>query len=220
MAVLERFSKCSSADFRDVARTLSGSRGEPDAGSPPRTLARWGAVARPTNVKSALGRLVWLLSMLLVTGGCRSGPEQWGPFRGQVVDAETGMPISGAHVMVTWIREPPSLHFSQRFYDAQETTTDTGGWFEIPRQTHFVTAFVNGPGFGFFAPGYLIQSEEVTPRSGRKYVDATVARMRPLKTREEQCKFEPFGVQPDAHESVPTFVKALREYQAALRCFA
>src|SRR5688572_15111415 len=43
-----------SADFQGVARTLLGSRGEPLAGSPPRTPARWGAVARPTRVKSAL----------------------------------------------------------------------------------------------------------------------------------------------------------------------
>lgn len=166
---------------------------------------------------AVLRRPVLLLSMLLVTGGCRSGPEQWGPFRGQVVDAETGMPISGAHVMVTWIREPPSLHFSQWFYDAQETVTGADGRFEIPRQTHFVTAFVNDPGFGFFAPGYLIQSEEVTPSSGRKWVDPTVARMRPLKTREERCKYRP--AEPWAPVSkVPRFMDAVQQHNVALGC--
>jgi hypothetical protein len=167
---------------------------------------------------AVLGRSVSLLLALLVTGGCRSGPEQWGPFGGQVVDAETGRPISGAHVMVTWIREPPSLHFSQWFYDAQETTTDADGRFEIPRQTHFVTAFVNAPGMGIFAPGYLIQSHDVTPPGGRAYVDPTVVKMRPLKTREERCKYEPFGVPPDAHKSVPRFVQAQRDYQSVLKC--
>ena len=168
---------------------------------------------------AVLGRPVLLLSALLVTGGCRSGLEQWGPFRGQVVDAETGMPLSGAHVMVNWIREPPSLHFSQWFYDAQETVTDADGRFEIPRQTHFVTAFVNEPGFGFFAPGYLIQSEETMPPSGRKYVDPTVAKMRPLKTREERCRFEPHGIGALFSKSeAPRFSSAIDEYVAGLHC--
>lgn len=168
---------------------------------------------------AVLSRFVLLLSMLLVTGGCRSGPEQWGPFRGQVVDAETGMPISGAHVMVTWIREPPGLHFSQWYYDAQETVTDADGRFEIPRETHFMTAFVHDPGFGFFTPGYLMQSEEVTPPSGRKWVDPTVARMRPLKTREERCKYEPHGIGAMiSKDEVPRFSSAIDRYITSLHC--
>ena len=166
---------------------------------------------------AVLRRFVLLLPMLLVTGGCRSGPEQWGPFRGRVVDAETGMPISGAHVMVTWIRESPSLHVSQRFYDAQETVTDADGRFDIPRQTHVMTAFVNEPGFGYFAPGYLIQSEDVTPPGGRKYVDPTVARMRPLETREERCTYRP--AEPWAPVSrVPRFMDAVQQYNVAIGC--
>lgn len=167
---------------------------------------------------AVLGRSVWLLLVLLATVGCRSGPEQWGPFRGQVVDAETGTPIAGAHVMVAWTRDQPSVHFNQWFYDAQETVTDAAGRFEIPRQTRFVTAFVIEPGISVFAPGYLMQEPDVTPANGRRYVDPTLVKMRLLKTREERCKFEPSGVQADAHESVPGFVTALRDYQAALKC--
>lgn len=166
---------------------------------------------------AVLGRSALLVVVVLVTGGCRSGPGQWGPFRGQVVDTETGMPISGANVMVSWIREPPSLHFSQWFYDAQETVTDADGRFEIPRRTHFITAFVNEPGLGFFAPGYLILSEEVTPPNGRKYVDPTVVRMRPLKTREEQCEHRP--AEPWAPRiKVPHFMSAVKQYNVALGC--
>lgn len=167
---------------------------------------------------AVLGRWVLWLLVLLVTGGCRSGPEQWGPFRGQVVDAETGMPISGAHVMVTWIREPPSLHFSQWFYDAQETVTDTQGRFEVPRHSRLVTAFVSAPGMGFFAPGYLIQSHEVTPPDGRAYVDPTVVKMRPLKTREEQCKHEPSGPWLEARRAAPRFSEAIERYVSGLDC--
>lgn len=168
---------------------------------------------------AVLNRSVLLLSVLLVMGGCRSGPEQWGPFRGQVVDAETGMPLAGAHVMVTWIREPPSLHYSQWFYDAQETVTDGEGRFEIPRQTHLVTAFVIKPGLGFFAPGYLIQSHEVTPPDGRAYVDPTVVKMRPLKTREERCKYEPGSNVLVPGSEGPLFSAAVDEYITNLRCW-
>jgi hypothetical protein len=168
---------------------------------------------------AVLGRSALLLVVMLVTGGCRSGPEQWGPFRGQVVDVETGMPISGVNVMVSWIREPPSLHFSQWFYDAQEAVTDADGRFEIPRQTRLVTAFVNEPGFGFFAPGYLIQSHEVVPPDGRAYVEPTVVKMRPLKTREEKCKFEPHGIGAFfSKDEAARFSSAIDRYIASLRC--
>jgi hypothetical protein len=139
------------------------------------------------------------------------GPEQWGPFRGRVVDAETRMPIAGAHVMVLWIREPPSLHFSQSFYDAQETTTDAGGRFEIPRQRRFLTAFVEPPEVSVFAPGYLAQGANVTPVQGRRYIDPTVVTMRPLKTREEQCRHRPAEPRAAAN-SVPRFMRAVLEY--------
>lgn len=160
-----------------------------------------------------------LVSIVVFLSGCRSGPEQWGPFRGQVVDGETGRPISGAHVMVTWIREPPSLHFSQWFYDAQETTTDANGRFEVPRRTRFVTAFVNEPGIGVFAPGYLIQSHEVTPPDGRAYVDSTVVKMRPLKTREERCKHRPGGPWLEADPKVTKFKEAIQQYNVGLKCW-
>jgi hypothetical protein len=163
---------------------------------------------------------VLLVVLLLLAGltGCRRGPEQWGPFTGQVVDAETGNPLAGAHVMVMWVREPPSLHFSQWFYDAQETVTDAAGRFELRRETRLLTAFVEAPSVSIFVPGYQMQAADVIPASGHRYVDQTVVRMRPLKTREEQCKHEPLGVRGDAHAHVPRFIRAQYDYQAALQC--
>ena len=160
-----------------------------------------------------------LLSAVMLLSGCRGGPEQWGPFRGQVVDAETGMPIAGAHVMVTWIREPPSLHFSQWFYDAQEAATDRAGRFEIPRQTRFATAFVIEPGISVFMPGYLMQAPDVTPATGRAYVEPTIVKMRPLKTREERCKLRPGGPWIDASPKVPRFKAAIQQYNVSLKCW-
>ncbi len=160
---------------------------------------------------------LWLI-VLLAVGGCRTGPEQWGPFRGRVVDAETQAPIAGAHVMVLWVREPPALHLTQSFYDARETMTDAEGRFEIPARTRLLTAWVTGPAVSVFAPGYLMLDPEVTPPGGRRYVDPTVVRMRPLKTPQERCKYrprEPLG----PTTTVSQYQTAVQEYNVGLKCF-
>lgn len=166
---------------------------------------------------AVLRRTLLLMLIVVLTAACRRGPEQWGPFRGQVIDAETGKPISGAHVMMLWIREPPSLHVTQWFYDAQETVTDTDGRFEIPRRTRLLTAFVEAPGLSVFAPAYLMQAPEVTPSDGRAYVDPTVVRMRPLTTREEQCRHRPREPR-SAQASAPKLMDAVQRYNLSLNC--
>lgn len=161
--------------------------------------------------------LVALMPLLLA--GCLSGPQQWGPFRGQVVDAETGRPIAGAHVMVSWDRDIPNLaHATQSFYDAQETVTDANGGFEIPRKRRLVTVLVSEPRVRVFAPDYLAASEEVTPTGGRLYVDPTIVKMRPLKTREERCKHSPGGPGGEEGLRVPRYAEAVLTYVAALDC--
>ena len=121
--------------------------------------------------------------------------------------------------MVLWVCEPPNLHVTQQFYDALETVSDAGGRFEIPAQTRFVTAFVREPGLSVFAPGYLMQEPDVTPPGGRAYVDPTIVRMRPLKTREERCEHEPRGVGAlFSKAGALRFADAVDEYVAGLAC--
>ena len=184
--------------------------------APPWRLAGLGASVSWHH--GSLGRLALLLSLLLVASGCRGGADQWGPFRGQVVDAETGQTVSGAHVMVLWVREPPSLHATERLYDAQETVTDADGRFELARQQRLFTAFVSGPEVAVFAPGYMMQAPEVTPAGGRAYVDPTVIPMRPLNTRDERCTHIWGGPLVDVGSTVPTFMEAIRQYAADLDC--
>ena len=168
---------------------------------------------------AVLSRAALWLSVLVVASGCRGGAEQWGPFRGQVVDAETGMPISGANVMVAWDRDNPNpVHWTQRFHDAHETVTDASGRFEIPRERRLPSILVQGPRFGVFAPGYVAEAEDVTPAGGRPYVDATVLKMRPLNTREERCKYSPGSPGVTASREVPLFAKAVQEYATGLNC--
>lgn len=161
-----------------------------------------------------------LVPVLVLLAGCRSGPEQWGPFRGQIVDAETGTPIAGAHVMVLWERDIPNpVHWTQAFYDAQEAMTDEDGLFEMPRENRLLTLFVSTPRFAVFAPHYVPEAEELTPPSGRLYVDPTVVKMRPLRTQEEQCKHQPHGIRASVPESEASrFAAALDNYLASLRC--
>ncbi len=160
------------------------------------------------------------LVLLTLTVACRSGQEQWGPFGGQVIDAQTGTPIAGAHVMVLWIREPPSVHMRQRFYDAQESTTNQDGRFEIPRERRFLTVFVGAPELSVFAAGYQMQASQVDPAGGRRYVEPTVIPMRPLKTREERCEGLRLWSGPSigAASGAPRFMAALRGYALGLDC--
>ena len=170
--------------------------------------------------RSGPSRSAWLLLVFLVSAGCRFGADQWGPFRGQIVDAETGAPIAGAHFMVMWERDNPNpVHWTQSFYDAQEAVTDAEGRFEIPRQRRFFTLLVSAPRFDAFAPGYIAESSEVTPEGGQPYVGDTILRMRLLNTPEERCDQQPGGPGITAGEKAPIFKQAVQDYNAGLKCW-
>jgi hypothetical protein len=118
------------------------------------------------------------------------GKEQWGPFRGQIVDVETGQPIEGAAVLaVWWVTIPTPVHDVESFYDAREAVTDGEGRFEVPgRWPALFWLFVRKPQVIFFAPGYGPFEVVVTPPDGRRFVDPTIVQMPRLKTREELLK--------------------------------
>jgi hypothetical protein len=84
------------------------------------------------------GALVGVVSFVIVgvvlpLDGTPEG--QWGPFRGQVVDAQTGKPIAGAIFVAIWKRSLPTpVHSVQSFNDARVGVTDASGHFEIPRR--------------------------------------------------------------------------------------
>jgi hypothetical protein len=157
--------------------------------------------------------------VVLIAAGCRSGAAQWGPFRGRMVDAGTGAPIAGAHVMVSWERDRPNpVHWTQGFYDAQETVTDANGRFEIPREQRFFTLLVRAPRFSAFAPGYVAESEQVVSPGGQLYVDDTVLKMRSLKTREEQCRRLPGGPSIEASAKAVRYDRAVRAYRTEMSC--
>lgn len=135
-----------------------------------------------------LALVVGVLGILCSSGG--EAAEKWGPFRGQIVDVETGQPIAGAVVLVVWYEAVPTpVQTNQKFFDAREVVTGPDGRFEVPRRSPPFFAFrIFDPHVIYFAPGYGPDKEVVTPPGGQIFVDPTVVFLRPLKTREALLK--------------------------------
>lgn len=79
-----------------------------------------------------------------------------GPYRGKVIDLETGEPIQGAVVAGTW--ELYILYVKPRFCDTEETITDKNGEFVLPKASCFTLwplARTRNFHFIVFKPGYL-----------------------------------------------------------------
>src|SRR5690242_2275333 len=56
-----------------------------------------------------------------------------GPWKGEVVDADTGEPLPGAVVLAAWWkRSLGAMHERTEFYEATEVVTDAEGRFIIP----------------------------------------------------------------------------------------
>jgi len=121
------------------------------------------------------------------------GPPR--PYRGKVVDAETGAPIAGAVVIAVWEREFTGaggrLH---EFYDAQEVLTDQAGEFVLdaseiearaPYNTRWPGFRIYKPGYGFY-PRYQV-SPKIIPRDAFRQ-EVTVVRLRRSLTKEERLE--------------------------------
>lgn len=83
-----------------------------------------------------------------------------GPYRGKVVDADTGEPIKGVAVAGVWGIDlfGPAQGPVSTFCDAQEAITDKNGEFIVPRAfCYFFWPFstLGNPRFVVFKPGYL-----------------------------------------------------------------
>jgi len=77
-----------------------------------------------------------------------------GPYKGRVIDLETGKPIEGAVVAGVWVLE---FNFTP-FCDAKETVTDKNGEFILPKASCFSLwplAQMGRLGITVFKPGYL-----------------------------------------------------------------
>jgi hypothetical protein len=92
-------------------------------------------------------------------------PEGWdryldhprGPYRGQVLDAETKAPLAGAVVVALWLRDRIyPLHIATEHYAVRETLTDSEGRFLLEAKDieEGAPTRARRPEFLIFVPGY------------------------------------------------------------------
>jgi hypothetical protein len=144
-------------------------------------------------------------SLVMLAVGCAGHlVYSSGPYRGNVIDAETKQPLSGAVVLAIWYREVPVAPHSPAvdYHDAIEVLTDARGEFMVPARTHLTTiGKIREPDLVIYYPGYgSYPNYQVRPRDAevpwaykRGYFDIELAKFR---TREERLRHAglPIGV--------------------------
>jgi hypothetical protein len=152
--------------------------------------------------------LAALLSVVALLRGV--GPAHAaGPWKGQIVDAETGQPLSGVVVLAAWwLRSPGAVHERRAFHEAHEVVTDGDGRFVVPAvPTATLNSFsrIQGPDLKIFKGGYgqwqfrgeppilasdIMERNAWLERTWRRFeADGVVIELPPLKTREERRRF-------------------------------
>jgi hypothetical protein len=167
-----------------------------------------------------------LAVMLLLLGGVGMATAGWlvytgGPYRGQLLDAETRQPLEGAVVLFYWERDvyggaggPVAF-----FLTAKEVLTDKEGRFHLPwfiGMSLSPLSVVREPLSIFYYPGYSSKGLEVTPHGGEPFRDPTVILMRRLLSQKERLGgIDVFpGGGPD--EAMPNLSRLVNIERAAL----
>lgn len=150
-------------------------------------------------------RLVALCGVLLLAGpsAWSQDVERWdryldrprGPYRGQVVDAETKAPLAGAVVVVRWLRDRLyPVHMVAENYAVRETVTDSEGRFFLGVRDveEGAPPRTRRPGFFIFLPGYgSYPKKHVSPRGftgGIFEGPGTVVELARLEDQEQRRK--------------------------------
>lgn len=142
-------------------------------------------------------------SALALATGCAwfSNGEAAGPWKAQIVDAETGQPLEGVVVLASWIKYESSVGgwAGGKYYDSEEVVTGPDGRFVIQSRWSYTIpgiTKVSGPEWVIFKPGY----GQWRLRPGAKGFgegEEAIIGLSALKTREERLKF---------HVTRPTWV--------------
>jgi hypothetical protein len=133
--------------------------------------------------------------------------EAVGPWKGQIVDKETGKPLEGVVVLAVWSKCGfIIMDGCAAYYDSEEVVTGSDGRFEIqPRRFSFFSPPTRGPRFHIFKPSYgrwkfkgqdawsedgVIRTEqEKEARKQFESKEGVVLEVTSLKTRKERLKF-------------------------------
>jgi hypothetical protein len=149
-----------------------------------------------------------------------TGPR--GPYRGRVLDAETGKPLAGVVVVFVWRRDRiMPLHSRSEHYAAREALTNTDGDFVIdaedvernaPKRTSrpFATIFL--PGYG--RPRVPAGTHTTVTHRFYEGPGDTVELPR-LHTREERREYvailDPFALSDAPFKEIPIFMRLLNQ---------
>jgi hypothetical protein len=182
-------------------------------------------------------RVVALCGVLVMAGSPASSQdtERWdryldrprGPYRGQVVDAETKAPLAGAVVVVRWLRDRVyPVYMVAENYAVRETITDAEGRFFLdakdveeraPRRTR-------RPGFLIFLPGYgSYPKQHVSPTGftgGMFERPGTIVELPRLVDREERRKhlwsFGPHSYSDKPFRELPELMRRINAERISL----
>lgn len=145
-------------------------------------------------------RLLVMFFLAISPGTWLAVGEAAGPWKAQVVDAETGRPLEGVVVVAVWLKMTRTFGGpSPKFYDAEEVVTGPDGLFIISWRWAFTLnpfTYIDEAEFTIFKPGY----GEWGVRGWRPEWDGLstaellekkdiVIELPPLKTREERLRF-------------------------------
>jgi hypothetical protein len=179
-----------------------------------------------------------LLGLLLLTwcaaAGAQTGQplEQYlsgprGPYRGRVLDAETGKPLAGVVVVAVWRRDRiMPLHSRSEHYAAREALTNADGEFVIDAEDVERSApnRMRHPFFTIFFPGYgRPRTPAGTPPTlTRRFYEGpgNTVEMPRLKTREERREYagrlDPFVLSDTPFKEIPTYMRLLNQESVAV----
>jgi hypothetical protein len=149
--------------------------------------------------QKTLQRFIFVSITALLFSACTISHE-YGPYKGKVVDKETGEPIRGAVVFMRFFTDfqlSPGGPVS-KFVDAVEVLTDKNGEFEISRRKLQATRFLHGwdkyapviifkPGYGAF-PGHPGTGPHFGMAGSIPEGEHVTIKLPKLKTREERKK--------------------------------
>jgi hypothetical protein len=176
----------------------------------------------------------WLLLVCAASAGAQ-GAEGWdryldrphGPYRGQVLDAETKAPLVGAVVVALWLRDRIyPFHITTEHYAVRETTTDSEGRFllEVKDIEEGAPTRARRPEFLIFVPGYGVfpySQRSPTGFLGEIFErDGTTVELPRLVEREDRRRnlrsVGPHSLSETPHRDLPKLMEAIDAERLAL----
>ena len=176
----------------------------------------------------------WLLLVCAGSAGAQ-GAEGWdryldrprGPYRGQVLDAETKAPLAGAVVVALWRRDRVyPFHITTEHYAVRETITDSEGRFSLdakhveegaPRRTRRPEFLIFLPGYGVFP---YLQRSPTGFLGGVFERDGATVELPLLEGRDARRKnlqsFGPHSFSETPYKDLPSLMSAINEEHIAV----